>query len=727
MPSGDTRLLPTLPARHRSGGDRAAHRISSPTAAPRRMRLALIAALAAFALAAPGSARANGLACTYNALVAALASGTPDPVLFSGACTISFSGHGPITIAANHVVTIDGGGQVVFDGGGTTQLFLVNPAASLTLIGLTLRNGHAANTGAASNLAHAFGGAINDRGTLIVRDCTFSGNVAVGAAGAAAQGGGGGGGAGLGGAIFALPLSYNDPGPVVTISGSTFKANSATGGAGGASTAGGGGGGGGGGMGGAIFAGTQYYNWKLPQVTVVNSTFIGNTAQGGSGGGYSGGTAGNASGGAGGGKAGQYGFGTGGTGGIYTTINGSSVTYGLAGSFGAGGGGLGGSGGLGGGGGGAGNGGGGSDGGGGHGGAGDPPSANIPGLHGGGGGGGGLGAAIYSDGNLTLESSTLAGNTATRGSGSGGGNAGSGQGGGLFNCTYPASCPVAGTAIVENTIIARNAGNQPDVSQTAFTSYTGHNLIGVSYPSIGFSAGEGDLFGSAATPLDPGFSPAAPTLGSHGGPTQTIALAANSPAVSGAGGTCLDRIPQPFQVLTTDQRGWPRLTGVIRCDIGAYQLLQTPTTAMAVSAPTGGSPYAAGSSITFIATVLPAPADSPALFTTGTITFTDTAHHQVLCAGVPLTASSTATCQFTPGGADSYVVEASYDGNDPSGNTAFRSTQLSFLVVGEGGGGGGGGGSATPEAPSWLLTLGGVGVLLLARRGWERARRTTGV
>jgi hypothetical protein len=58
----------------------------------------------------------------------------------------------------------------------------------------------------------------------------------------------------------------------------------------------------------------------------------------------------------------------------------------------------------------------------------------------------------------------------------------------------------------------------------AFTS-AGHNLIGQTDGSTGFDGG--DLTGTAANPLDPLFG----DFGNFGGPTQTLALQAGSPAI----------------------------------------------------------------------------------------------------------------------------------------------------------------------------------------------------
>ena len=146
-------------------------------------------------------------------------------------------------------------------------------------------------------------------------------------------------------------------------------------------------------------------------------------------------------------------------------------------------------------------------------------------------------AAIGSFGNLTLRSSTIAGNRAIS---DGGG--GIGKRGGSFT--------------VVNTIVALNtAPAAPDVLSTSgpFTS-GGYNLIGVE-GAAGFSQ-TSDRSGTPGAPLDPRLGP----LQNNGGPTPTRALLAGSPAID-AGDT----------TLTTDQRGVVRPQAG-RDDIGAFEL-----------------------------------------------------------------------------------------------------------------------------------------------------------
>ncbi len=156
----------------------------------------------------------------------------------------------------------------------------------------------------------------------------------------------------------------------------------------------------------------------------------------------------------------------------------------------------------------------------------------------------GFGGGINNSGSLTVSNSTLSGNEAY--------NSGSGIGGG-------------GT--IRNTIIAGNRITTPyhasgidvnwDVSGK-FTSF-GYNLIGNSTGSTGFGS-IGDIVGNAYNPIDPRLAP----LDFYGGPTQTIALLQDSPAIDAGDPTILDTDP------TTDQRGFPRVING-RADIGAFE------------------------------------------------------------------------------------------------------------------------------------------------------------
>jgi hypothetical protein len=111
-------------------------------------------------------------------------------------------------------------------------------------------------------------------------------------------------------------------------------------------------------------------------------------------------------------------------------------------------------------------------------------------------------------------------------------------------------------------LVARSAQQAPAQSSTSQTAVSGtflslgHNLIGVTNGSSGFSS-SGDRVGSAAAPLDPKLGP----LANNGGPTLTMALLLGSPAIDAG---------DPSVAPSTDQRGINRPIGPAP-DIGAFE------------------------------------------------------------------------------------------------------------------------------------------------------------
>ena len=165
-----------------------------------------------------------------------------------------------------------------------------------------------------------------------------------------------------------------------------------------------------------------------------------------------------------------------------------------------------------------------------------------------------LGGGVYLDeaSSLTLASNTLADNSAAAAANP----LQQPTGGNLYRGNTDALI-TANDTIVAGGVAAGNTGNCDGLggSGLAVTTDDGHNLSGAS-SQCGFSAVHGDLV--AADPL---LQP----LASNGGPTQTMALGAGSPAI-GAGGVCPD--PMTAARLTGDQRSQPRANP---CDIGAFQ------------------------------------------------------------------------------------------------------------------------------------------------------------
>jgi hypothetical protein len=479
-------------------------------------------------------------------------------VKFTNDCNITLSA--PLGISTD--TTIDAGtNNVTINGGNSVRLF--NVSGTLHLVKLTLANGKSDNGG---------GLYVNAGGTVIVSNCTFSGNSAIGVTGAngsngnnvsSGTGGRGGDGSsgtsGLGGAIY-------NAGTVALLS-CTFATNSAVGGNGGNGGNGGSGGGtlsqgGNGGTGGSGAGGLGGAAYNLGNLSLFNCTLSTNSAQGGNGG--NGGTngAGNFSGLKGTGGAGATGAG----GAIYNARNASIIACTFSGNGAVGGNsatggnrtsGVGTA---------------GYRGGDGIGGAlctvwwGGVTnctfySNSVAGGRGGNGGdgnqggdggdgGNGFGGAVENEGTLTILNCTVGNCSASGGtngvSGSGSfagtdGNPGRANGGGLAR--------TAGTLMLMNSILATNA---PGANSYGSVLDNGYNI-----------SSDSSLVPSATSRIniDPRLGP----LATNGGPTMTMALLVNSPAI--------DFIPLNSGTFPpTDERGItrPQAGGA---DAGAFEVL----------------------------------------------------------------------------------------------------------------------------------------------------------
>ncbi len=196
------------------------------------------------------------------------------------------------------------------------------------------------------------------------------------------------------------------------------------------------------------------------------------------------------------------------------------------------------------------------------------------------------GGAIYTlapVGTLTLTQCTVAGNTSAAGSGGG-----MRSGGGRLNLAH---CTISGNTApttgnggifiggdgstitrVQNCIIARNTTRDVENLSDAYVPFTslGHNIVGTGSAVAEFNAA-GDIINNA---------PQLAALANNGGPTQTHALLANSPARNAAA----ELVP----AITSDQRGFA-IVGVP--DIGAFEFPNTVPIAPngAATATTGDS------------------------------------------------------------------------------------------------------------------------------------------
>ena len=170
-------------------------------------------------------------------------------------------------------------------------------------------------------------------------------------------------------------------------------------------------------------------------------------------------------------------------------------------------------------------------------------SVENPGLNMGGGIQAALDPADLDGSKAVLLNTTIAGNAVAAG----------GAGGG-FNINNP-TAGVVTTFTVTNTIIAGNTANGATDCGSVVT-VTSANSIG------------GD---ASCMFLDPASkqntNPLIGPLADNGGPTDTMALLAGSPAIDAGTNTGCP---------ATDQRGVARPQGSA-CDIGAYELVQTPT------------------------------------------------------------------------------------------------------------------------------------------------------
>jgi hypothetical protein len=146
-----------------------------------------------------------------------------------------------------------------------------------------------------------------------------------------------------------------------------------------------------------------------------------------------------------------------------------------------------------------------------------------------------LGGGAYDGGGLTFKDVTLAGNKVT-----GSGNTLTREGGGLAGS--------AGTQLTGTIIGTNSAPLGPDCFGGPTSN--GHNLIGKT-AGCTFSKKSSDKVNK---------SPKLGTLKNNGGPTQTMAIAATSPARNA--GVCPPNV---------DQRGVHRPQGS-KCDIGAFEL-----------------------------------------------------------------------------------------------------------------------------------------------------------
>ncbi len=245
---------------------------------------------------------------------------------------------------------------------------------------------------------------------------------------------------------------------------------------------------------------------------------------------------------------------------------------------------------------------------------------------------GGGGGAIFTNNGGTISSSTFSGNS-----------------GGSTGATGAAIFGNGSTVEVSNSILANSIGLNCPVQDVEVIGNGGDNISDDGSCGFGSSIGaNGDTIGDDVVPLLDTNG-----LQNNGGPTDTIALQPNSPAVNGVP---IANCP------ATDQRGDPRpdpgdTSGT--CDIGAFEsidALGSPTpTASATPTGTATATFSASPTATMTAsptptatvttTATPTATATPTVSATTTATTTDT---PTATATVTSTATDTPTVTGTP-------------------------------------------------------------------------------
>ncbi len=202
------------------------------------------------------------------------------------------------------------------------------------------------------------------------------------------------------------------------------------------------------------------------------------------------------------------------------------------------------------------------------------------------------------------------------------------SGGGVFSYNDDSTCTLA-----DSNIIAGNTGYDVSAENTVQRFHSlGHNLIGVAGSLVDFTQ-EFNQTGDQSDVADPKLG----SLADNGGPTQTVALLAGSPAINAGDATACAASP----INSLDQRGVTRPQDAI-CDIGAYEY---------------------GASLTVTST-LPAANASLASLSTITVTFSEDALHDASSKAANNTANYLLVEQGTNGGFDTQSCEGGVQSDD---------------------------------------------------------------
>jgi predicted outer membrane repeat protein len=306
---------------------------------------------------------------------------------------------------------------------------------------------------------------------------------------------------------------------------------------------------------------------------------------------------------------------------------------------------------------------------------------------------------MESNGTLILNSSTFSGNSVTSGAAGGAlelesgntatiqnstfsGNSAPTSGGAihvpsgsltLVNDTFsgnsaPAGASVddgASTTTAQNTIFAAPAGGGDSCGAVLTTS--GHDLDDSATNSCGLSPGSGDLIGQ--NPALGALADNSSTVPTAGGPPQTMALPATSPAAGAADAAGCTTVGN------VDERGFPR-PGVAGggCDIGAFETL--PQVGTSTAASTSNAHPAFHHAVTISAAIasaqaLPAAVPGPS----GTVTF----RNGTTALGSAPVAAGHASISVSGLSAGAHEITATYSGDSVYGGSA--STPVAVTVA----------------------------------------------
>ncbi|MEA2397639.1 MAG: hypothetical protein QOK25_1195 [Thermoleophilaceae bacterium] len=210
----------------------------------------------------------------------------------------------------------------------------------------------------------------------------------------------------------------------------------------------------------------------------------------------------------------------------------------------------------------------------------------------------GRGGGLWNNGLAFVRDTTFSGNSATSGSGGG-----MGEGGGLYS---------SGTAhLTSDTFVGNSAGLGGNVRSTSTGADTFDNLFSGGTPTncaVAISdvvlsspsahdqsmSSDGTCVPSGRTGLDLKLGP----LLDNGGPTDTHALLAGSPAV-GAIPSSASTLGCDHLIPATDQRGLARPQGPIDsgCDVGSFEQVQSAN--LAISMADAPDPVGSGRALTY--------------------------------------------------------------------------------------------------------------------------------